>query len=581
MRTKLINKSEIKNIIKIHGFLGNIIASFVRFILSMKKLEVLYNKNIDKKGAEFSRGILKDMNVTIDCNRENLQHIPEEGGFVVVCNHPFGGVDGLIIHDLISKKRPDTKYMVNFILAMIEPLEQDMFSVNPFSDNKELKNSSSGIRAAISHLKEGHGLVIFPAGEVSTYHGNKYTEDLPWTSSVIKLIKNAGVPIIPAYFHGTNSRLFHFLGKIHPMLRTVWLPRELLKRRNKTVKFVIGKPVMPAESAQYESAAEFGTYLRNRTYALEANVEPLVCIKKTNTKVSELAPAVNPALIQAEIEANSESILFSVSKYSCHLFDAANIPNIITELGRKREESFRAIGEGTGKASDLDEYDAYYKHLVLWDNETKCIAGAYRVGLGRDIMTDYGIKGFYTSTLFTYAEDTPYLEQSIELGRSFVSLEYKRENLPLYLLLKGLGFTLKKYTDYKYFLGAVSISNSFPLFYQSCIHYALQLKYSDPEYTRYVQCRNPFKPNYLRVDLSAFAKRFNNVEDSDSFISVLSGATYRVPTLLKKYLKMNGHALGYNIDPDFSDCLDVLVLLEIGQLPADDMATFTNEKAGA
>ena len=492
----------------------------------------------------------------------------------MVSNHPFGGIEGVMLLSAIAKVRPDFKLMANFILSHIPNLKECFFSVNPFEKNPEWKSSVGGIKGAVQHIAAGNGLGVFPAGVVSRYHGHDFPEDLPWSNSIARLIKSAGVPVIPVYWDGRNSKWFYTVDKIHTMLGTARLTKELINKHDKRFNLQIGKPILPAELESYEKPADLAAYLRSRSYALEANVKKEKP-EAVNEKWAPVESARDRQLLLQELESiRGKDLLFSAATYDCYLADYEEIPNLMHELGRLREEAFRFIGEGTGKSLDTDEFDRYYKHLILWDNKKQQVVGAYRLGFGNEIMKNKGIKGFYVSTLFGLDEvfgET--LQKTIELGRSFVTVEYQREVLPLVLLLRGLAVVVIKHPEIKHFIGPVSISSWYPKFYQSMIvRYVSEKHPVNSELAKVAHPITPFHENFLKVDADVLMKEHTETIDKfDKFMFRLSNGEYRLPTLFKKYLKLNAKFLCFNVDPDFNDTLDALLFLTFTDFPENEV----------
>ena len=576
VETKVINISDIKSAIGMKGAIGNAVAKAAMSLLSLNEVNDIYSKTCEYYGQEFTAKVLENLNIKTDIIASQLDVIPKEGPFIIVSNHPFGAIDGIVLFNTISSIRPDFKILTNFILSYIKNLSEYFLPVNPFSDMKNLRNSFSGVRAAKEHLLNGGGLGLFPAGEVSTYHGKGYTEDIPWTQSIAKLIQKSDVPVIPVYFDGQNSRTFHALGRIHPLLRTAQLPRELFKKEGQTIALRIGKPISPSE-IQEHNINSLRSYLRNRSYALEAQIEIPSEDEQLRKQEDEAPIALSKGkeALLAEIAKLTESgaKLFDTANFSCFLANYEDIPALIHEIGIKREEAFRAVGEGTGMDADLDHFDPYYKHLVLWDNDKQAFAGAYRLGIGSEIVAKYGKKGFYSHTLFKYSknfEET--LTNSIELGRSFVALEYKKDALPLMLLIRGLMYSILRYDQCKYLFGPVSISSSYPIFYRSLMTYYIMEVHSRSFLKKNVKGRTPFKPNYLRVSPKDLIEtKIKSIETFDRFMLRLSDNQYRLPTLVKQYLKLGAKIACFNVDKDFNYCIDGLVFLKIADVPKDEI----------
>ena len=571
---KVVTNSDLKKAIGKEGFFGTCLAGLAYGALGLGKINRLFDEAADYQGREFADHLIENMNITIKVDEAQLESIPKEGGFIVVSNHPFGGIEGVMLLSAIAKVRPDFKLMANFILSHIPNLKECFFSVNPFEKNPEWKSSVGGIKGAIRHIADGHGLGVFPAGEVSRYHGHDFPEDLPWSTSIARIIKSAGVPVIPVYWDGCNSRLFYAMDKIHPMLGTARLTRELANKHNSCFNLQIGKPILPSEIEIYENPKDLAAYLRSRSYALEANI-PTETAERKEVKLADIEAPADAALMAAELEAIREkSFLYSASDYDCYLADYEDIPNLMHEIARLREETFRAIGEGTGRSLDQDEFDKYFKQLVLWDKVKKKIAGCYRLGIGSEIVPKYGIKGFYVSTLVNMDESfADKLQHTIELGRSFVSLEYQKEVLPLVLLLRGLSDVVVRYPDIRYFIGPVSISSWYPKFYQSLIvKYVTEKHPVSEELSKMATPLMPFQSDFLKVDPEVLMKNhMESIDKFDKFMFRLSNGAYRVPTLFKKYLKLNAKFLCFNVDPDFNDTLDSLLFLTFTDFPEDEV----------
>jgi len=357
------------------------------------------------------------------------------------------------------------------------------------------------------------------------------------------------------------------------MLATVRLVRELLNKRNKKIIMKIGKPILPAEVAQYETPEALSAYLKNRSYALQANISDDK--RHFRTRVSDpIDPPFRPSDLARELYAiRDKSLLFTTADFECYLADYEDIPHVMHEMGRRREEAFRAVGEGTGKSIDTDNYDTYYKHLILWDTKEQTIAGGYRIGLGNEIYAKYGARGFYVDSLFNIdPKFEPYLKETIELGRSFVSVDYQKDLLPLLLLLKGLMETIMRNPTMNYFIGPVSISSWYPKFYQSLMVYYVTTKHTNEEMSKLFHPKTPFVPNFNKCDIQVLMeKNMETVDKFDRYLMKLSNGDYRMPTLFKKYLKINSKFLCFNVDPDFNDTLDGLLLLKFTDYPKDEL----------
>ena len=571
---QVVTNEDLKKALGLKGFFGTCVSGLAYGFLGLGKINRLFDGAADYQGREFADHLLENMNITIDVSPEQLDNIPKEGGFVVVSNHPFGGIEGVMLLSAIAKVRPDFKIMANFILSHIPNLSECFFAVNPFEKNPEWKSSVGGIKGAILHLEAGNGLGVFPAGEGSRYHGHDYPEDLPWSNSIARIIKNAKVPVIPVFWEGRNSKLFYAVDKIHPLMGTARLCRELANKHDQRFNLQIGKPILPAEVAVYEKPTDLAAYLRSRSYALEANI-PAAAVEQKPSNLAEIDGPSELSLMLAELEAiRDKAFLYSTANFDCYLADYEDIPNLMHEIARLREETFRAIGEGTGKSLDQDEFDAHFKQMILWDTAKQRIAGCYRLGIGSEIVPKYGIKGFYISTLVNINDSfSDKLAHTIELGRSFVALDYQKEVLPMMLLLRGLSDVVVRYPEINHFIGPVSISAWYPKFYLSLIARFVSEKHAvEEELKDQVTPKTPFVPDFLKVDADVLLKNnMNGIDKFDKFLFRLSNGEYRLPTLYKKYLKLNAKFLCFNVDPDFNDTLDSLLFLTFTDFPEDEV----------
>jgi putative hemolysin len=398
----------------------------------------------------------------------------------------------------------------------------------------------------------------------------------------MKMIKKARVPVVPIYFQGSNSRLFHLLGLIHPSLRTVRLPAEVFNKKRKEIRIRIGNPVSVKEQESFTDVSTFGRYLRAKTYALGSVLEVYKFFRpriNRGNRVEPIAPAVPREEILKEIEKIREEFsLFTSDHFDVFCTPSTEIPFIMNELGRLREMTFRAVGEGTNRDIDIDEFDLYYNQLFVWDNQEQKIVGAYRVGKGREILRRYGVKGFYLQSLFRMKRRFhPILRQSLELGRSFIVEEYQRKPLPLFLLWKGILYFLLKHSEYRYLIGPVSISNNYSQFSRGLIMQYIRENHFEKTLARYVRPRTKYNVPGFNVDEEIILENTDDLNKFDRFIKEVEPNDYSMPILLKRYLKLNGRIIGFNLDPKFNDALDGLLVLDLYDVPMDTISSLSKE----
>ena len=580
-RTHVLTRAELQDLTGIKGPGGRFVASLLYKALNLDGFNRIQGKYSRLSGAPFAASVLDEIGVRYHIPEHQMDRIPAEGAFIIVCNHPFGSLDGLILETLVGSRRPDLKVLTTFMLTLIPGLSEGFIPVDNFSSGAA--RSLNGLRAALEHLAGGHPLALFPAGEVSTWQKEKtrtalgkgrIVEDIPWADSVVKLVKNSGLPVIPLFFQGGNSRLFHTLGRIHPRLRTVRLIHELFNKRGTHVKVRIGLPITPQEIAKFEDTEAFGQYLRNVTYALEAS-----CIetpKRADVMHQEpVMDPVDPELVQKELAAIQKNVLFEVGDYRCYLASPQEIPNALLEIARLREITFRTVGEGTGTEKDTDIYDTYYRHLILWNLKDQKIAGAYRIGVGPEVLArPEGAKGFYTASLLEFREGlNAYLPKTMELGRSFIVGDYRKEVLPLKLLLSGILTAGAHLPGMEYTMGPVSVSSDVPTFYKSLIYHYFLKNHSVENASDIVRPTTPFTPDFLRVNPDQLLAGCKNVDEFDRLLSYISSGTVRLPVLFRKYASLGAKYLAFNIDTDFNT-LDAFIIQWLGDMPENSFNSF-------
>ena len=571
---KIITKTEFEKASKIDKLHMPGLASLMMEIMKINEVNEVFKKAEHLQGEAFIDKILQIIGITIEFDESELNNLPKKGAFLAIANHPYGGIEGLILLKILCIVRPDSKLMANFLLKKIPNLSDYFIGVNPF-ETVENSSSISGIKSTIIQLNSGIPIGIFPAGEVSTYKTKmQKITDRSWHPVVGKLIKRANVPVVPIYFHGNNGLLFNLLSLIHPSLRTAKLPSELFNKQGHIIKLRIGKPVKPSELPFYDSPIKLLDYLRAKTYALGAGLDnekkifnPRT-IFKIRKKSQEIVAPISVEDLDREIANLTEFLVCTERNYEVYICSSTAIPTILKEIGRLREVTFREIGEGTNKRTDLDEYDINYNHLFIWDKESKMIVGAYRIGKGAEIFYSMGKRGFYLNELFKIKKQFyPILMKSLELGRSWIRKEYQQKPLPLFLLWKGIVQFLSKNSEYRYLIGPVSISNWFTKLSKSLIVEFIRNNNFDHELSQFVKPRKNFKVDFSKIDKDLLTEGSKTLKDLDSLISDIEITNMKIPVLLKQYLALNAKIISFNIDPKFSDSLDGFLVLDIETIP--------------
>jgi putative hemolysin len=516
---------------------------------------------------QFTADMLRHLDISYNVEPSDIERIPKTGACVVVANHPFGLLEGFILVTLLEKVRPDYRIVANTLLASTRALHERVIFVNPFEEASAHENGKS-LRASIECLRKGGLLVMFPAGEVAHFNwSQRAVADPKWNTSAARLARKIGCPTLPLFFKGANSIPFHMLGTLHPRFRTLNLARELVNKRRHIIDVRVGTPIAASVLNGYPDAESATGYLRARTYLLHnrpAASKPLTILPgpKMNRKIADPSPVSATA---AEVASLHPAQLLAVNEdFKVFLADAAQIPHILHEIGRCREQTYREIGEGTGNHLDLDEFDAYYRHMFLWSIQDQRVAGAYRLVTTPQVLAERGIKGLYTSTLFHYDRDFfNHIGPAIELGRSFIRREYQKHYAPLLLLWKGIAKVAQLHPDCPVLFGAVSISSDYQSLSRTLIVNFLNGHIAN-NIAGWVKPRRGFRgPKFIPKHVHDLTHLLMNVEELSSSIQDLERDGKGLPVLIRQYLKIGGKLLGFNVDPNFSNALDALVMADL------------------
>ncbi len=533
------------------------VGRFAEKLLSIDRLDDAYAES-RRAGEAFFEGLLQHLKIRCECPGDEVARVPETGPVVVVSNHPFGLAEAPVLAYLISKRRKDTRFLANSMLQNIEILRDHLIPVDPFGGKDAARSNLSGLRAAIEWLRKGKLLVVFPSGEVSSVQFPELrVADPKWNESISRVVRLTGATVVPVYFHGNNSATFHIAGMIHPRLRTALLPREFIQKRDHTISVSVGVPIPPRGSSPL-SNEQFTEFLRMRTELLQTRkLERVARPPIIKRRQRAIAAPVEKSAIVRELERFQP--LVESGAFRVYIAESREIPQTLNELGRLREISFRAAGEGTGRARDLDRFDEWYRHLFVWNKEREEVAGAYRIGLADLILATRGKRGLYSSTLFKFKPGfLNGLGAALELGRSFVTPQYQKEYQPLMLLWKGICQFILRHPHYRTLFGPVSISNDY-----RAISRALIVEYckahGDPDAGSKVRPRHRFHSPF-RVPAGSIAEDIAELSD---LIADLEPDKKGVPVLLRQYLNLGGNILEFNVDPQFSNAVDGLILVDL------------------
>lgn len=563
----------------------------MEWALGLGTLRRLYSDLSRTDGGPFARRILHALEIEARWEPGDAARVPTEGPLAVVANHPFGAVEGLALLELVRSQRPDTKVMANYILGRIPELRKDLILVDPFGAPGSARRNVNALRQALQWLRGGHALIIFPAGEVASLApGTLSVRDAPWHVSVMALIRRAGmgVRVLPVFVPGSASLLFHLAGKLHPRLRTLLLPREMLRLRRRAVTLRVGR-AFPAETlgTRFASDADALRYLRFRTFLLagrarsdtrfDARMRRLT-LDDGNPEPEPVIPPVDPMRLSAELGGlPPEALLLEEGSYALYAAQGREIPETLREIGRLRELTFRAAGEGTGRDLDTDDFDAAYQQIILWHRETHEIIGCYRLAFSDTLAERDGLRALYTRTLFRF--DERFLGHlpgpAVELGRSFVRPGFQRTFAPLLLLWRGVLTFIARHPRYTVLFGPVSISHDFRPAAREMLLEHLRTRCFDRSLARWVSPRlPPRRPRFAEWRHPDYADFLRTESDVNAALAEIEEGRREMPVLIRQYLKLGGRIAAFNVDPDFGTVVDGLIVVDLLRAPPRDIARY-------
>lgn len=545
-----------------------------RLLAADKVNNIYYEIGQLDDSREFMDKCIDVMRIAVEVSEEDLARIPKTGRVVVVANHPFGGIEGIVIAHLLHGVRDDFKLMANFLLNRLEDFRKWLILVDPFDRRDSARINMRPIKESLRWLRDNHMLAVFPAGEVShiDLHGGGIV-DPPWSTMIARLIRMTEASVVPVYFQGSNGLLFQLAGLVHPRLRTALLAKEFANKRDKTIHLRVGHPIPYGKLSEFADDRALIDYARLHTYNLKHRAASpqkkrrvILPIRFSRPEKAPVAAARDPAVIAGDVAAlPPDQKLLTSGKLSVWFARSAQIPNLMHEIGRLREITFRDAGEGTGHDLDLDRFDDYYLHLFVWNDEQREIVGAYRLGQTDEILPRFGRHGLYSMTLFHYrGKLLESINPALEMGRSFIRKEYQRNFASLLMLWKGIGHFVVKFPRYKFLFGPVSMNADYTRKSQELLVRFLKDNQALPKLARLVKARRPLRMNPLgKLAHRRISHVVKDLEDVESLIADIETHIEGVPVLLRQYLKLGGKLLGFNIDPEFSNVLDGLILVDL------------------
>ncbi len=503
-----------------------------------------------------------------------LENIPAEGPCVIVSNHPHGMSDGLMIGDIAMKVRSDIRIVVNDFLHCVRGMRPYQITVDVYGGTAAMQANMKGMREIIKWLRDGHCLILFPSGSAASWSpkDGRVVED-PWQVNMATIIRKMGAPVIPMHFSGQNGPLFQMVTQLCKDKRSALLPREI-KRDRRTLHHVkIGRPIPASRMEILPDDAALSDHLRLSSMILRYSAEPASHSNPVPRPMVEIDSPESPEVLQQELDSlpQDEHLLYTHRGTGMQIFTAkgCDIPHMLHEIGVQREITFRAVGEGSGLACDTDEYDQYYDHLIMWDPAARRLAGAYRMGRTDEIVQARGVTGIYNTEFFTLGNDfVNHVKNGLEMGRAFITAPYQKHPASLDTLWMGIGRFVCKHPHYRYLYGTVSVSSDYSVRSRTLIYEYLKCHCLHAQLAKHVQAKTPpANMDLLSEDARLLPTGLNDLRLLSAMVSDTEPGGQSIPVLLRQYLRLGGEMISFNVDSEFGDTLDCLVLVDLHRAP--------------
>ncbi|PNS07396.1 lysophospholipid acyltransferase family protein [Solilutibacter silvestris] len=541
-----------------HGRRAHVVRPLLRSLARWSRLDridTFLNAHADLRGHDFVRAGLDFLQVRYAIGDADLARIPPQGRLVIVANHPSGATDAFALLDAVGRVRRDVRIVANDFLTALEPLRDLLLPVRILGG----RPSSDSLRAIEAALQREECVIVFPAGEVSRM-SPRGIRDGRWRRGFLKFARAANAPVLPVHVKARNSLLFYGTSAMFKPVATALLAREMFARRNDQIRLRVGETMILAADAA--PAAAINT-VRRAVYALARR--PRDGSEAATLAQESLAPSQSVTVIRDAVQA-LELLGRTSDGKDIRIGQLAAGSALLDEIGRLRELTFRMVGEGTGRRVDLDLYDSWYEHIVLWDAQAGRVVGAYRIARGARVLAERGLQGLYTASLFDYREAAiPHLAQGMELGRSFVAPDYWNSR-SLDYLWQGIGAYLQRHADIRYLFGPVSISAALPVSAREQL-----VAY----YSRFFGGQSSLATSRRPFCYFAAPPEFGDLDGDTAFRVLranLDALGAQVPVLYKQYTELcepgGARFLAFGVDPDFSNAVDGLIEVDLQRLRA-------------
>lgn len=509
--------------------------------------------------------------LSLNYDLSGLENIPKEGPCIIVCNHPHGMSDGLMFGDIAMKVRSDIRIVVNEFLQCVRGMVPYEIMVDVYGGEAAKRANMAGMREILRWLKAGHCILVFPSGSAATYsHRDKRVIDDPWQANISSIIRKTGATVVPMHISGRTGIFFQVVSMLNKGLRGNFLAREILRDGRMRHTISLGRPITPATIAITPNDEALSDFLRLGSMMLRypRTTATASAAPRDMRPIAESTPA---DVLKAEIAALPSDCLYAETSGGLKVYaaEAEQIPQLLREIGIQREHTFRAVGEGSGNACDLDAFDSTYTHLIMWDSKAERLAGAYRMGRTDRIMDKQGFKGIYNSGFFSFSKKLQQvLRRGLEMGRAFICKEYQRHPASLDTLWMGIGHYLRRHPEYRYLYGTVSISGEYTPASRALILSYLKAHCMQQELVGEAKAfYPPTDCDLLSEDARLIPTALPELRLLTGMVADLEPDNKSIPVLLRQYLRLGGEMLSFGIDNDFGGTLDCLVLVDMSKAP--------------
>ena len=555
--------------------INNQLKFIIEKVTKLDEIKAIYQKWLDDKsnrhgtdGAGLLDFGLQQLDAKLNIsNSSNLAEIPKSGAIVFVANHPLGGLDGMLLTQMLLKVRPDLKVLTNEILLAFPEFSELFIGVDVINKNKQ-RHNAKGILKLSKHLAAGGAALIFPAGLVSQLKLKNFSiHDRPWDSMVARLIKKHQAYCLPMFVDARNSYAFYLSEFIHKRLRTALLGRAMLAKKHSSTKVFIGKLIEYKDIQHSKDSHAITEYLKLCCESLnhKHNESNEKLVKQRQLTAIKQDIELENILTQLQILKPYKLLDYKSMAVYCAPYE--KLGNIMEQIAITREHTFRAVDEGTGKELDSDIYDPYCWHLWIWDFEKNLIVGGYRLSKVDEVIRNHGLKKLHSYSLYHY--DRAFiksLKHSVEVGRSFVAPAYQRHPRALDLLWKGIGIYMLNNPNYHTLFGGVSISQQYSNLARALLADTLTYHYAvDESISKFITPRKP-----LNIQNKPWSNKLLPSLTKIPIINKLLGAIdsgKTIPILIRHYLALNGKFITFSINESFNKSLDGLILVDLRTAP--------------